>query len=335
MRLKEVERREKLNLEQKIAIFKLKEERKQRSLEKQRELEDAKSNVWKTQVKQRVEKVEKVEKVEEPKQPLKSVQKKPKEYRLEQVYTGWKKPENIEETYPELEPVEFAPNQVPGVKCFVKVSETSMKGDEVVKEIAPQFFEDEEVLAEIAKVHSLLKKNVSVNEIWSMFRAGEFKHLQQPKIQTALVKICEYIGHQRNVSMVLAEETQEQAKVHPVGLKALLRMVKYAKDIKPEVFFKEVIPREMGRFSSTTQELQQVSQMIKQGIENEEIIATCEAGKLPTLKRPETQQPLINIVEKQGHTVMVAQVLVEEAYKDAKEGNKILRDLLFYFILFD
>merc|ERR1712008_121850 len=31
------------------------------------------------------------------------------------------------------------------------------------------------------------------------------------------------------------------------------------------------------------------------------------------------QQPLINIVEKHGHSVMVAQVLVEEAYRDAKD----------------
>lgn len=61
--------------------------------------------------------------------------------------------------------------------------------------------------------------------------------------------------------------------------------------------------------------------MINQGIETEEIIACCEAGKLPALKKPETQQPLVNIVEKAGHSVMVAQVLVEEAYREAKYGK--------------
>lgn len=314
MRVKEAERREKINQEQKIALSKLKEERKHRAEKK--EVED--TNIWKKQLKARPEKAQMVEKKDEPQKPVVT---SPVENRIAHVYSGWKKPLKLEETYPELKPDDFAPNQVPGVKCFVKVSETSMKGEEVVKEIAPQFFEDEQVIAEIAKVHSLLKQNVRINEIWAMFRAGEFKHLQQPKVQTALVKICEYIGHKRNVSMVLAEETHEQAKQHPVGLKALLRMVKHAKDIKPDQFFKEVIPRECGQFSSTTQELQKVSQMINQGIENEEIIATCEAGKLPTLKKPETQQPLINIVEKQGHTVMVAQVLVEEAFKDAREGK--------------
>merc|ERR1719187_891380 len=75
----------------------------------------------------------------------------------------------------------------------------------------------------------------------------------------------------------------------------------------------------MGKWSSTTEELKKVSQMINQGVETEEIIATCEAGKLASLKKPETQQPLINIVEKHGHSVMVAQVLVEEAYRDAKD----------------
>merc|ERR1719187_620232 len=96
-------------------------------------------------------------------------------------------------------------------------------------------------------------------------------------------------------------------------------MLQHASNVKQEVLFKEVIPKEMGTFSSTTQELQKVSQMVKQGIQTEEIIASCVAGNLPSLKKPETQQPLINIVEKQGHSVMVAQVLVEEAYRDAKD----------------
>merc|ERR1712212_161940 len=242
----------------------------------------------------------------------------PKEMRLAQIYDNWKAPMAIEESYPETKPEEFSPNQIPGVKCFVKVSDTSIKGEEVVKEIAPKFFEDKQVIIELAKVHTLLKSSVRVNEIWSMFRAGEFPALQQPSIQTALVKICEFIGHQRNVSIVLAEETKLQATKHPVGLKAFIRMLQHASNVKQDVLFKEVIPKEMGKFSSTAQELQKVSQMVKQGIQVEGIIASCEAGHLPSLKKPETQQPLINIVEKQGHSVMVAQVLVEEAYRDAK-----------------
>lgn len=306
MKEKERERAQKQRKEHEEAMQRLKQERVERTVQIEKELEEAKKKTWRPLFEEKKEKVYKT----------------PKDRRVAQVYTNWKTPIALEESYPEIQPSEFAPNQIPGVKCFVKVSETSVKGEEVVREVAPQFFEDEEVINELAKVHTMLKNNVKVSEIWSMFRAGEFKALQQPSIQTALVKICEHIGHQRNVSIVLAEETQQQAKQHPVGLKAFLRMVKHAKNVKPETLFKEVIPREMGKFSSTTQELTKVSQMINQGIETEEIIATCEAGKLPALKKPETQQPLINIVERHGHSVMVAQVLVEEACRDAKTGKK-------------
>lgn len=303
---KERERALKQRKEHQDAMHRLKEEKTDRKAQRERELEEARKNVWKPQIVETKTKVYKT----------------PKDRRVAEVYTNWKTPVALEENYPEIQPNEFAPNQIPGVKCFVKVSETSVKGEEVVREVAPKFFEDEQVISELARVHTMLKNNVKVSEIWSMFRAGEFKILLQPSIQTALVKICEHIGHQRNVSIVLAQETQEQAKKHPVGLKAFLRMVKHAKNVKPDTLFKEVIPREMGKFSSTTQELTKVSQMINQGIETQEIIAECVAGKLPALKKPETQQPLINIVEKHGHSVMVAQVLVEEAYRDAKDGKE-------------
>ncbi|XP_042888253.1 titin-like isoform X7 [Penaeus japonicus] len=303
MKEKERERALKLKKEHEEAMARLKQEKVNRAVQRQQELEDAKKNVWKPKV------------VEE----VKEVKRTPKERCVAELYSNWTQAVSFEDNYPELQPDEFAPNQIPGVKCFVKVSETSIKGEEVVREVAPQFFEDEQIIHELAKVHTLLKNNVRVNEIWSMFRAGEFKALQQPNIQSSLIKVCEYIGHQRNVSIVLAEEIQEQAKKHPVGLKAFLRMLKYAKNVKPDTLFKDVIPREMGKWSSTTQELTQVSQMLNKGIQTEEIIASCVAGKLPTLKKPETQQPLVNIVEKHGHSVMVAQVLVEEAYRDAKD----------------
>lgn len=309
MKVKERERSEREKVAHKEAMAKMKEDRQQRNIQVEKELEEAKSQTWKPQ-----------RRVSEVAQPKKIEKQSPKEHRIAQVYTNWKAPIAIEETYPEIKPTEFSPNQIPGVKCFVKVSDTSIRGEEVVKEIAPKFFEDEQVIIELARVHTLLRNSVRVNEIWSMFRAGEFPALQQPSIQTALVKICEFIGHQRNVSIVLAEETRLQAEQHPVGLKAFLRMLQHANNVKHDVLFKEVIPKEMGKWSTTTQELVKVSQMLNQGIQTEEIIASCEAGLLPTLKKPETQQPLVNIVEKQGHSVMVAQVLVEEAYRDAKEG---------------
>lgn len=317
MKIKERERSEREKIAHKEAMERMKEDRAKRTIEKERELEEAKSNTWKPQ-----------RKLSEVPVPKKEEPKTPKEHRIAQVYTNWKQPIAIEESYPEIEPNEFSPNQIPGVKCFVKVSDTSVRGEEVVKEIAPRFFEDEQVIIELAKVHTLLKNSVRVNEIWSMFRAGEFPALQQPSIQTALVKICEYIGHQRNVSIVLAEEIKHQSAQHPVGLKAFLRMLQHASNVKQDILFKEVIPKEMGKWSSTAQELQKVSQMLNQGIQTEEIIASCEAGHLPTLKKPETQQPLVNIVEKQGHSVMVAQVLVEEAYRDAKDGKVALFKLV-------
>ncbi|KAF2360265.1 Immunoglobulin I-set [Trinorchestia longiramus] len=312
MKVKERERSEKEKQAHKEALLKMKEDRQRALIEKEKELEEAKQSTWKPQ--RRLSEAPVVKEVEP---------QTPKKYCIDQVYSNWKAPIAIEESYPEIVPEEFSPSQIPGVKCFVRVSDTSIRGEEVVKEIAPRFFEDEQVIIELARVHTLLRNSVRVNEIWSLFRAGEFPALQQPSIQTALVKICEYIGHQRNVSLVLAEETKMQASQHPVGLKAFLRMLKHANNVRQDVLFKEVIPKEMGKWSTTTQELERVSQMLNQGIETEEIIACCVAGQLPQLKKPETQQPLVNIVEKQGHSVMVAQVLVEEAYRDAKEDRAL------------
>ena len=312
MKQKEKERNEKQKIAHKEAMERMREERIERRESTTKQLEEVKNPWGQKGLKKTFDSTPK-QKGPEPQTP--------KELRIAQVYSNWKAPVALEEAYPVVEPEEFSPNQIPGVKCFVKVSDTSLKGEEVVKEIAPKYFEDKQVIIELAKVHSLLKNSVKINEIWSMFRAGEFPALQQPSIQSALVKICEFIGHQRNVSIVLAEEIKLQAEQHPVGLKAFIRMLQHANNIKHDVLFKEVIPKEMGKWSSTTVELQKVSQMLNQGIETEVIIASCEAGDLPSLKKPETQQPLVNIVEKQGHSVMVAQVLVEEAYRDAKTGQ--------------
>ena len=310
MKVKERERTEMEKQSFKEALIKMKEDRVKASIEKEKALEEARKMTWKPRRKEEEDIEEEI-----PEEP-----KTPKERRIAEVYSNWKAPVVLEESYPDIVAQDFSPNQIPGVKCFVKVSDTSIRGEEVVKEIAPKFFEDEQVIIELARVHTLLRNAVRVNEIWALFRAGEFPALQQPSIQTALVKICEYIGHQRNVSIVLAEETRLQSPHNPVGLKAFLRMLKHANNVKTDVLFKEVVPKELGRWSPATAEMEKIAAMHNQGIETEEIIACCEAGQLPSLKKPETQQPLVNIVEKQGHSVMVAQVLVEEATRDARDG---------------
>jgi len=59
--------------------------------------------------------------------------------------------------------------------------------------------------------------------------------------------------------------------------------------------------------------------MLKQGVTSEEVIKIAEAGDLPALLKPEAQIPLIRLVGQQGHSTIVAQVIVEESTTLLKE----------------
>lgn len=108
---------------------------------------------------------------------------------------------------------------------------------------------------------------------------------------------------------------KEAAKLVPeevIGLKAVLKAVKTKKaDIK-DIVEMATRPEEFGLDAQPVPEMASVSTLLHEGISCEEMLTIVKAGELPALQLPETQWPLIQIMERLGQTAIVSQTIIEE-----------------------
>ena len=105
----------------------------------------------------------------------------------------------------------------------------------------------------------------------------------------------------------------------PIGLKAVLKAVETKTAKMEDIVDMANHPEEFNLRSQPVPEMAQISTFLNEGVTSEEILALVKAGELPALTMPETQWPIIEIMEKLGHTAIVSQVIVEESALGLKE----------------
>ena len=210
----------------------------------------------------------------------------------------------------------------PGLKAYVQMaSEQDIKIDEVVEKahVKP------EVKQEMAKVGMMLKQGVLAEEVLTLFEAGEFPELMKVEAQAELLNVVDECGFRAIVNRVTIDKAVQQTD-KAIGAKAFVKMMKHAKVNLDEVL-SENLAKEFGDVTEPVKEVARVSMMMKEGVQAEEIIEMMETNQLPELKKPESQAPLLKVIEQQGQTALVSEVLIEESIKEIKQGEAFLKFL--------
>lgn len=108
---------------------------------------------------------------------------------------------------------------------------------------------------------------------------------------------------------------KEAARLVPeeaIGLKAVLKAVETKMANIKDIVEMAMHPQEFDLMAKPVPELASVSTLLHEGVSCEEMLTIVKAGELPALKLPETQWPLIQIMDRLGQTAIVSQVIVEE-----------------------
>lgn len=210
---------------------------------------------------------------------------------------------------------------VPGVKAYVRMAqEENVNIEEVIEKanLEPKLKE------EVAKIGMMVKHGVMAQDVITLMETGEFPQLMREEAQAQLMTVVEEFGFKALVTQVVTEQVEQavQKTGKAVGVKSFMRMLE-KENVNIEEILTEQFPKEFSTEMQkpVSQEMAKVSVMLKEGVQAQEIMAMIEAGDLPNLKRPEAQMPLVNMVEEQGHTAIVCQVLIEDSVSDIIQGD--------------
>lgn len=214
------------------------------------------------------------------------------------------------------------------MKAYVRMAqEDTVNIDEVVQKanLEPKLRE------EVAKIGMMVKHGVMAQDVIALMEAGDFPELMKQEAQAKLLTVVEEFGFKALVNQVMTEQVEQaiQKTDKTIGVKTFMRMLEQA-DVNVEEIISEQFPKEFDSETQTpvSKEMAKVSLMLKEGVQSQEILSMIDAGELPNLGRPEAQMPLIHMVEEQGHTALICQVLIEDSVRDIIQGdNKLTASL--------
>lgn len=214
----------------------------------------------------------------------------------------------------------FSKEMAPGMKAYVEMAEDKSVA---IEEIVEKSDVKEEVKKEMKQVRQMVQQGMHAEEVFTMLEAGEFPALMKVEAQAQLLSVVEECGFTAIVNKVTIDEAIQRSE-KAIGAKAFVKMMKEAK-VNIEEIMSESLPKEFGpEDKAPIEEVAKVSVMMKEGIQAEEIIHMMETNQLPSLKKPESQAPLLKVVEQQGQKALVCQVLIEESVKDIKQGDHFI-----------
>lgn len=201
---------------------------------------------------------------------------------------------------------------VPGFKALVRLATDNQLDLETVdlKPTEKMTFEKD-----IGKLSFHLKKGVQVNELMTMLKEGEFKTLKQETHQAQLLEVANRM-ERATVTKVLVQEASDRCDRN-IGLKSVMRTLETGQESMEQIIMD--VSKEFGPSSEPVKEIAAVGHLLQEGVKCDEVVTLVEAGLLPSLKKPQSQMPLVSMVAEKGHVGSVCEVLVEESTKEMKK----------------
>ena len=218
----------------------------------------------------------------------------------------------------------FTSSQVVGLRALLQMAvQESMCVAEVFQQANVQDFGAHPLpVQELARVDTLLRSGVTVDEILVSAVAESLPVLTAPETQMAMVRLVEEQGFRAIATQVVLKEAEKLVARQPIGLKALLRAVDTHTADMSDIVEMATRPREFDLMTPVP-EVAQMSAYLNQGVSCQQMLALIRAGELPALSLPETQWPMIQIIEKLGHIATVSQVVAEESTSGESDNSHL------------
>ena len=219
----------------------------------------------------------------------------------------------------------FVTSQAIGLRALLDMSvQKSLDVCEVAAlDKAQEFLPGQAPFEEFLKVDTMLRSGVNVDQIVSLGSTGNLPVLTAPETQQALMRIVEDYGFQAIAREVMVKEAVRMVPDEPIGLKAVLKAVETKTADIRDIVVMATHPEEFDLQSEPVPEMAGVSTLLHQGVSCEEMLAIVKAGELPALNLPETQWPLVQIMERLGQTAVVSQVIVEEPSLNLRTAEQV------------
>ena len=110
----------------------------------------------------------------------------------------------------------------------------------------------------------------------------------------------------------MVKEAIRLAPEEPIGLKAVLRAVETKMAKIEDIAVMATRPEEFNLPTEPMPDMAAVSTLMHEGVTCQEIMTIVNNGELPSLKLPENQWPLVQIMDKLGHSAIATQVIIQE-----------------------
>lgn len=173
---------------------------------------------------------------------------------------------------------------------------------------------EEEVIEEfIEKAEKTIstQESISVEETKITDQFKDIKEEKKPKTRKAKAATSQSVVEEATVTQVKLEELIE--RVEDLIVKEEMKMAKEVTEILEQIKAKEFGPGE-----SPLRELAEIGYLVRNGITVKEVTVLYNEDKFPSLKTPEAQSALVNVVERKGHGALISEVLTEETTVDEK-----------------
>lgn len=160
------------------------------------------------------------------------------------------------------------------------------KAKEILSPLEPTYSEQilpEEILKDIEKILPAIRK-------------------AQPREQTGVTQIAD-------ITEVKLEQIIERCE--KIIRRSELKMAKEVSQV-----LETINAKQFGPGQKPLREIAEIGYLIKNGITVKEVTVLYDEDRFPSLKSPEAQSALVNVVERKGHGALISEVLTEETTID-------------------
>lgn len=205
----------------------------------------------------------------------------------------------------------------------VTVSETQV--EERVKEVV-----EEKKTQKKAKKTVTISESIEVSEIDSEDVVKEMKEKAKPKTAKLVAPVQEPVSVQEvqpeatveelpekrpKTRKAKVEKTEEEGTVRVTKVTTqILERAKHAREVEEVLEF--VRAKEFGPGERPLRELAQIGFLVRNGVSVNEVTNLYQEDRFPALRTPVAQSALVQVVERQGHSALISEVLTEETVTD-------------------
>lgn len=171
--------------------------------------------------------------------------------------------------------------------------------------------ETTERIEEQASVIISEKEPITVSTTVLEDTVKEIHEEKKPKQRKPKYETTESVNQTATVSQVTVEEIVEKVNKIKIIQKRQLH-----KAVEQTLEFMKA--KEFGPGENPLKELAEIGFLFRNGITVNDVTILYHADKYPSLKTPEAQSAMVNLVERQGHGALISQVLTEETTTDER-----------------